>query len=66
MYGRGEGTEGDKGDKGNKGAGSEVSSCNNLSSTKTSFDSTPNFARVLRELRSFGKPITSKSSPKDK
>ena len=43
-----------------------MSSYNNLSSARASFGSTPSLARVLRELRSFGKPIASKSSPKDK
>jgi hypothetical protein len=66
MYSGGEETEGDKGDKGVGEVSSEVLSYNNLSSTKTLFGSTPSFARVFRELRFFGKPIASKSLPKDK
>jgi hypothetical protein len=67
IYSRGEETEGDKGDDRDVSeVGSKVSSCNNLSFARTLFDSTPSFARVLKELRSFSKPIAFKSLLKDK
>jgi hypothetical protein len=70
MYSGRKGTEGDKGDKGDvkdaRDISSKVSSRNNLSFIKALFGNTLSLIRVLKELRSFSKPIASKSLPKDK